>query len=67
MDKSKIIVDIRYYGGSYNRGIVAHSIEFEPREHWSLKVYETEEDVLKRNPRIYWGVEKVEVVGYKEV
>lgn len=66
MNKPKIIVDIRYCGGSYNRGVIAHSIEFEPSEHWSLKIYETEDDVLKCNPRLYWGVEKVEVIGYVE-
>lgn len=63
MNESQIIVDIRYYGGSYQR-IIAHSIEFEHREHWCLKVYDTQEDFNNHNPRLFWGVEKIKVVGY---
>ena len=61
-----IIIDIRFHGGLFLRGIVAHSIEFVPGEHWCLKVYKTQEDVFKNNPELYWGVKKIEVLGLKE-
>ena len=67
MDDVKIVIDIRFYGGSFKRGIVAHSIEFVHGEHWCLKVYKTQSDVFKNNPECYWGVEKIEVIGIKEV
>lgn len=59
----KIIIDIEFIDGTYTRGIKAHSIEVRPDKHWQLYIYMTQEDVYRENPRLYWGVEKVTVVG----
>lgn len=63
MKTAKIIIDIKFTDGTYSRGIVAHSIEFYPDRYWQLYVYMTQKDVFKHNPRIWYDVEKVEVVG----
>lgn len=62
----KIIIDIEFTNGEFNRGVVAHSIDFTPNEHWSLKIYKTQEDVFRRNPVLYWGVKNIKVIGYME-
>lgn len=66
MYRPRIIIDIRFNDGTYTRGIVAHSMEFEPDLHWALKIYLSQTDVFNDNPRLYWGVDRVEVVGYLE-
>ena len=64
MYRPKIIIDIKFRDGTYTRGIVAHSIDYDPNRHWALKIYMNENDVYKDNPRLYWGVDSIEVVGY---
>ena len=59
----RIIIDIEFVDGTFTRGIIAHSIKFEPAEHWNLKIYRTQEDVFKQKPILYWGVKNIEVVG----
>lgn len=62
MEKVKLIIDIEFIDGTHTWGIEAHSIEVRPDKHWQLYIYMTQEDI-QRNPRLYWGVEKVTVVG----
>lgn len=59
-----IIIDITFNDGTCKRHIKAHSIEFIPDNHWQLKIYITQDDVFKNNPILYWGVEKIEVIGF---
>ena len=59
----RIILDIAFEDGTFKRGVIAHSIKFEPWEHWSLKIYKTLDDVFRQNPILYCGVKNIEVIG----
>lgn len=61
-----IIIDITYRYETTLRGVIAHSLEFEPLENsYNLKVYETLKDVYMRRPKLYADVKKIEVVGVR--
>ena len=61
-----VIIDIEYRDGTTLRGVLAHSLEFEPLENsYNLKVYERLEDVYRHKPKLYADVKKIEVVGVR--
>lgn len=61
-----IIIDITYHDETTLRGVIAHSLEYEPMENgYNLKVYESLDDVFRRRAKLFADVKKIEVVGVR--